>query len=155
MTTSALLLWSLLAARSIAPDQAEVPQAAVPAETATVFIYHLTESAWAASSGVIMARRVVILLDGKKLLTLNDGNHTRIDVPAGPHTFTSKTKIFGMVGAGTRDRKIEAEAGRTYYLRFFQKDVGGGGLYSVFVEVDEAEGSKGVASTTLVELKPD
>lgn len=117
-----------------------------------IYVYHLSDSGFAKSMGVLAMRRAMIYVDDKEPFSLSSGHHARIVAEPGFHTLYAKTSIYGMPGLPTGTQKIEVKAGETYYLHYFEYGEGG---YVVqrFMSADEATGSKGVASTKSVAEK--
>lgn len=146
----ALLLSALLAVSLASANPTEPDVATNPSGTVVIYVYHESDSTWAKSSGAIALRRIVIFVDGSKVVSLGHGRHVRITVSPGPHTISANTKIFGMLGMSKIERQVDAQAGKSYYFHLFNWHHGSGGVATAFVEVDEATGAKGVASTESV-----
>lgn len=146
-SAGALLIAALLPAGIAWTDLTKPEASADESAFAVIYVYHQSDSTWAKSAGAITGRRVVILLDGSKVLSLRHGRHVRLLVQPGAHTVSAKTKILGVFGISTIDRSIDAQAGKNYYLHFFERNIGGGSVFPAFVVEDEAAGSKAVAST--------
>lgn len=146
----ALLFAAPLAAGLASANPTEPDAATDPNGNVVIYVYHLSDSAWAKSAGVVALRRTVIFVDGSKVVSLGHGRHVRIAVPPGPHTISAHTKIFGMLGMSKIERQVDAQVGKSYYFHFFNWHHGGGGVAAAFVEVDEVTGAKGVASTESV-----
>ena len=151
MFHSAAHLTGFLALTSILAGCASTgPPAADPAtdasKAASLYVYHLSDSGFAKSMGVLALRRALIFIDDSEPFSLPSGRHARVLLEPGFHTVYAKTSIYGMPGMPIGKQQIEVKAGEAHYLHYFEQGEGG---YVVqrFVKVDAADGAKAVAST--------
>ena len=118
----------------------------------SLYVYHLSDSAFAKSMGVLALRRALIYVDDAKPFSLPSGHHARVLLEPGFHTVYAKTSIYGMPGMPIGKQQIEVKAGEVDYLRYFEQGEGGFVVQRLIKEDDDV-GAKAVASTKPAEKK--
>ena len=112
----------------------------------SLYVYHLSDSGFAKSMGVLALRRALIYIDNTEPFSLPSGHHARVMLEPGYHTVYAKTSIYGMPGMPIGKQQIEVRAGEVHYLHYFEQGEGGF-VVQRFVQQDAAVGAKAVAST--------
>ena len=112
----------------------------------SLYVYHLSDSAFAKSMGVLALRMALIYVDDSKPFSLPSGHHARVLLEPGFHTVYAKTSIYGMPGMPIGKQQIEVKAGEAYYLHYFEQGEGGF-VVQRLVKEDTDVGAKAVAST--------
>ena len=112
----------------------------------SLYVYHLSDSGFAKTMGVLSLRRALIYVDDAEPFTLPSGNHARVSLGPGFHTVYAKTSIYGMPGMPIGKQQIEVKPGEAHYMRYFEREEGGF-VVQRLVKEDAAVGAKAVAST--------
>jgi hypothetical protein len=113
-----------------------VPGPTPGSATAVIYIFNLAESSYAKGWGMLALRRALIEVDGKRVAALTDGEYTMIEVTPGPHTVSSKMSIYGLPGITTQSASLDTEAGRRYYVHYYEAQAGMGYLAGVLRQED-------------------
>ncbi len=148
----ALMAATILAAGCASTGPAAPNPAADESKLGAVYVYHLSDSGFAKGMGVLAMRRAMIVIDDEKPFSVPHGHHARVLVEPGFHTLYAKTSVYGMPGLTIGTQKIEVKAGESYYLHYFEHGEAGF-VVQRFIQENEADGSKGVASTKSVAEK--
>jgi hypothetical protein len=100
------------------------------------------------------ATAVTVLLDGRRVATLEDATFLRLEVPPGRHVLSVSRASFlpGFLRETPETLPLEAEAGQCYFLRaLWREDERGWRSFRVYlVRVTAAEGEREIAIRQLI-----
>jgi len=91
------LLLAAILVSSAAPASAQAPYVVVDkSQFGILYVYHLTDLAYANGAGATGFRRVRIYIDDAKPFSLLSGRHASVWLPSGIHTVYAKFSLYNL-----------------------------------------------------------